>query len=723
MTKGAETRSGRHRATPARRGSRTSRAEGATASARARYAWPLACAAIFALALIWRLAYLARLSRTPLFGDLIVDAADYWNWASALRAGAAQSTPFYLGPLYPTWLWLMRSALGDEIRTVLSAQSVLGAVGCALIADAARRLTRPAIGFAIGIIAALYSMAVFFDGLILMEATLWVLLAWLMWWVCANDWRVAGAARYALTGATIALIAEGRSTGLVLLAPAALLLPSWRDGARRMAGGAAAMLAAFAIVAAPAAIQNHRLSGQWIPFTYNFGYNLYVGNNPEATGTDVTITGTQSHIGATQSAVIGGGEADGREYLRSSQHLALGPLESSNYWANLAWRYMRANPAHAAALHARKLAMMWSAHEYAQIENADEFDQLAGPLGAPFVGTFAFIGVLAVAGLARLRAAGRRAWFVASSCAALTAVAAVFFVTDRYRHSLVPGALVLAALGLDAIWLAWKSRARRDVLTVIALLALGLIVTRLPIPHLGGYKYEWGLEVDLGGRWLKRGKPDLAITYFQRAADLESHIHFEGGITGAMERTQLYVNYGRALSQLDRTAESLTWFERADAIAPDDADVVSSLAAAYRRLGRDAEAAPLEKRLQSLAGGSGLLFERQGFEAARAGSFASAESLFAQAVALDPTLFDAWGALIRLRVQRADLAAASATLARSRAAGLPEAPSNAYEALIAAIQGDRDQALRALARVPKAALDADPTLAQVVAIARQHVGF
>jgi tetratricopeptide (TPR) repeat protein len=686
-----------------------------------RHGWAILCAALFAFALIWRLAYLARLERTPLFGDLIVDAQAYWTWASALRAGATQSSAFYLGPLYPTWLWLLRSVLGDEIRTVLIAQALLSAGAVVLIADAARRLTRPSIGLAVGAIAALYEMAVFFDGLILMESLLWTLFALLLWWVCAVNWRQARAAQFAALGGLIALISEGRSTAAVLLAPALLLMPWRRDALKPALGAAGAMLAAFAIVAAPVAIQNWRAAHEWIPFTYNFGYNLYVGNNPEATGTDVTITGTQAQSAPAVAPAVGGAAADGRAYLLAVEHVDLSPAASSAYWARKALRWIATHQARAAELYARKLAMLWSAHEYPQIENADEFRLLAGPLGLPWIGSFACVGVLAVIGLLRVRPGGRAGLFLVASAAALSLVTAAFFVTDRYRHSLVPGALLLAALGMDAIRAAWSARSIRDAQIVTLMLALGIAITHLPIPHLGGLKYQWGLEVDLGARWLRHGRADLAITRFERAAALErsGRVSFEGGTTGAMERMQLYVSYGDALMRLDRAGDALAWYERAVTITPDNAQAVAALAAAYRRLGRVADALPLERRLGALAGGSTLAIQRQAFEAAGAGRYARAESLFVIALSRDGTQFDAWGALMRLQIQREDYTTARATLERARAAGLPQPESDAYGAFLDALEGHRAKAAERLARVPQSAIDADRALAEVVAWTRR----
>ena len=83
---------------------------------------------------------------------------------------------------------------------------------------------------------------------------------------------------------------------------------------------------------------------------------------------------------------------------------------------------------------------------------------------------------------------------------------------------------------------------------------------------------------------------------------------------------------------------------------------------------------------------------------------------------------DAWGGLIRLQAQRGAWSDAHATLERARRAGLTDPALAAYEALLAASDGRRDDAKRDLARVPAAAVQHDQTLADVVRVTRSMLG-
>jgi Tfp pilus assembly protein PilF len=520
----------------------------------------------------------------------------------------------------------------------------------------------------------------------------------------------------------IGLLAEGRATSALLLLPAVpLVMGVWggaessaRPGvARRLLG----LVAAFLLVVAPAAARNAVVGHEWIPFTYNLGFNLYAGNNPEATGGFSTITGTQW---AGRSPEDGGRGSDGREFIRASQGLDLSPAASSAWWAQRARRFITAQPSRAALLGLTKLGMMWSRREYPQIENADEYAALAGPLGYPVAWSFALAGSLGLAGLLLAWQRGAAERFLIAWVLALTLAVVPFFVTDRYRHQLLPALVLLACVALDEAWRAWRARVPASRRRVGLALALGLVVVMLPAPGLSRAKYAWGLALDLGTRWLEQNRPDLAAKEFERALEMErtGAVRRMPGATAGIERASLYYNYATALHLMGRDAEALPSYERAVAEAPDGAPELAALAQAYLRAGRAPDAERLDTRLASVAGGAGRLLLAHGWQAARHGKTAQAESLFARAVDVDPGLDDGWTALIRIQVERQESERAASTLVAAAAAGLGGAQLHAHEALVAAARGDRVAAYRALGQLPERAITGDPTIAEVVRVTR-----
>ncbi|HUK62772.1 MAG TPA: glycosyltransferase family 39 protein, partial [Dongiaceae bacterium] len=288
------------RGKPARRA--TSRSAGTPAASRGEASpprglgstWSTTLAILFAIAFGWRLAYILRLAATPLGGSLTEDAQFYWTWsAHLLRHGFVGSNPFFLAPLYPYVLAPLRLALGDSVQRVLIVQAVWGAAAAVLLADAARRMTRPGVGLVVGVLAAFYENAVFFDGLVLTESLLFFLESLLVWWIAARGARAPRAWVAAVAGVLVGVIAEGRATSSLLLLPAAVWIAHaartgedgpaeherGTDAARSRAPlgpalpGIAALAAGFLLVTTPVAIRNYAVGHEWIPFTYNLGYN------------------------------------------------------------------------------------------------------------------------------------------------------------------------------------------------------------------------------------------------------------------------------------------------------------------------------------------------------------------------------------------------------------------------------------------------------------------
>jgi tetratricopeptide (TPR) repeat protein len=112
-------------------------------------------------------------------------------------------------------------------------------------------------------------------------------------------------------------------------------------------------------------------------------------------------------------------------------------------------------------------------------------------------------------------------------------------------------------------------------------------------------------------------------------------------------------------------------------------------------------------------GAAGAHLVDRGYDAASDGRFAEAESLFAAAVRANAHDGTAWGALIRVQVQRRALERARASVDRYRQAGAPAAVARLYDAFVLAAAGEGARARAALADVPEAVTRSDPTLGWV----------
>jgi hypothetical protein len=481
---------------------------------------PLILIMLFLIGAAWRLLYLARLSKSPLAWTMFDDARIYWAWSGRIAEGKLiGDSPFFLAPLYPYVVGVLRSVGIAEPSAILSVQALWGAAAAVLLADAARRLTTPFIGVTIGVIVSLYEMAVFFDALFLTESLLFFVSALLLWLVMRVDWQTGRWSAAVGLGLLIGLLSSGRATATLLLVPAALLV-------RRRPRNLAALAGAFLVTLLPSLLHNFVTAREWIPFTYNSGLNLYIGNNPKATGTYVPIIGT----GGQPQGLDAGMELDGRDYLRKSTGRSFSPAASSSYWTERAIEFVREQPGRALQLAFTKLAMLWNSREYPQIENVEEYRQFAAPIGIPLVGTFFFLGALALAGTVFSWSAGDRGRFLLGYVTMLSLGTIPFFVTDRYRHALIPACALLAALALQVVWSAWRrGYGRWRAMTPVL---VGLAIVHLPTPGPTIEQRTANLAKNTGARlflagWTaaQAGQWDKAEAAFSQAVDADPRLY------------------------------------------------------------------------------------------------------------------------------------------------------------------------------------------------------
>lgn len=679
--------------------------------------WRATLGILFVAALALRLSYLDRLARSPFWGSLDADARLYWDWAtSLLEHDFKGSTPFFLGPLYPYLLAVTRGVVGNSVGTVLVVQAFLGAASTVLIADASRRLTTPTCGALVGALIAGYQMAVFFDGLILMESLLFALNALLLWLAVRAPWNPPSFRFMAVLGILIGVLAQGRATAVLLLVPVALLTGTTLMWTRAAATRVGLLVGGCLVMAVPSTVHNWIVAHEWIPYTYSLGYNLCAGNGPEATGSFVNPTAMMPLQPGIERPAEGGVAGDGRVYLRMIEGRELSPSESSRYWAGRALTYVAEHPARALKGAGEKVLMFWNRQEYSQVESVDVFRAVLGPIGLPVIGSFAFLAILSFGGWRPMWGRGPPGRVVIGYVLAVTVGIIPFFVTDRYRLHLVPGVALLAAAGIEQVL---GRRRWRDLLQLAPALLLGATVVALPVRGYDKDRLAWETASTLGERWLARGRPDVALEELSKAVRIDEAGRLRGAQTAQARvlRADVYGNHATALMQLGRPKDAVVSCERAYALVPGMREA-SALAVAYAVTGSIERSRVLFAQIGMPARSAVDVLLREVALADKAGRKSQVEGILRAAIALDSTQTVPWVALIRLQVQLGRFDDAGNTLLRAKAAGLGDAAFFAHQALVAATRGDLLQASRALGRVSPAAGDSDRSLRPVLDFVR-----
>ncbi|HXG51262.1 MAG TPA: tetratricopeptide repeat protein [candidate division Zixibacteria bacterium] len=468
------------------------------------------CIAVFACALVLRLIYLYQIEAIPLFYHLAGDGLAYDEWARRIAAGDwIGDGVFYQAPLYPYFLGLLQLALGHDLGAIRFVQVLMGALSCAVLFLAGRRLFSRSAAVVAGMLLAIYAPAIFFDALIEKSVLDLLLLSFLLF-LLARSMEEQRRNLWITMGAVAGLLALSRENALILV----LVVPAWIGlfFASTSAGArlrwCALFLAGLLLVLLPVGLRNFAAGGEFKLTTSQFGANFFIGNNPAADGTYGSVR-----------KLLGEPQLEGRDAVRLAERAMgrnLNAGEVSDYWFDRAVDYIRGHPLDWLRLLGRKWLMVWNARE---IEDSDDFYiyQQWSPL-LRFLGWFSHFGLLAplaVAGAWLTLRHWRRLAVLYAVALSLAASVALFFVFGRYRYPLVPVLALFAGAALVESAALWRQGLWRRFGAALAVFLVAAVPVNWPIrgvrgPGPGGYN-------NLANAYYKQGRVDEAIETARKA--------------------------------------------------------------------------------------------------------------------------------------------------------------------------------------------------------------
>ena len=383
-----------------------------------------------ALGLVLLLGFAVRgMAILVLKAPLVSDSAAYFEMARTLVAPGAMRDTFgnaaFYSPGYPFALAFAFSIGGAKLGAALALNLALGLASLLLTYVLARRATGDSVlaliaaaGFAVLIPAVAGSAFVLRENL-----SVPLLLGFTLAAVVLLDTRrprlVAGAAGLLYGAGMLA----GASVILTGAAVAVALL--WRNRPWRETGAAAfAFAAGAALMLGPWLAHVDRTLGRPV-LTTNGPFNLYVGNNPAATGRFVSMRDTP--LGAEWRA------------MRARD----GELRATDRLGALAVEHIRTHPVQTGALALRKLALFWSP------DFPDSADQSHGAMvtALRWAEGIQHLLIIALGGFAvaqwRRRTKAERLILVTIAC--FWAIHAAAYVMPRYRLPVLPLLLISAA--------------------------------------------------------------------------------------------------------------------------------------------------------------------------------------------------------------------------------------------------------------------------------------
>jgi 4-amino-4-deoxy-L-arabinose transferase-like glycosyltransferase len=388
---------------------------------------------IFGVALALRLGYAAFAEPPPISDELYYDGLA-WNLAVG-KGYTSGGVPVAYWPIgYSAFVAFFYIIFGHHYLPVIIAQCALGAGTAALLPLLAREFVPTGAARAAGLIVAFWPNHVAYASrLFPAEVLTFAVLA-----VALISFKMRGY-RGAVLGGALAGITT-------LAAPVVIVLPAVvlgadlfrRVGLKKACARAVIFAAVAALAVAPWAVRNRRVFDAFVPVSTNGGVNLWIGNNPKATGAYNFPTARTNPL-----------------YMTS------GELERDRVGRRLAWYFIRKERARFLMLAVPKFV-----HTYASDISAFQLEGIARGI-EPAVSARAFAARLAqsyyaliwagfVLGLIKLK----RRMFAASAedgaplaallvwPVALTLVYMLFFGAERFHLPMVPFMVVLAGAAI-----------------------------------------------------------------------------------------------------------------------------------------------------------------------------------------------------------------------------------------------------------------------------------
>jgi hypothetical protein len=332
-----------------------------------------------------------------------------------------------VSPLYPyVVLPFFYRLTGVNMSITLVIQAILDTLTVLLIYLIARRIYGVRAAAYAGLAAAAYAPFIIYQGQLLSESLLSLLIAAFFLALVAGD-ASPGLKRAIAAGALLGLAVATKPNCLVFAPLAGLLIfhrSSW--SLRRALPAVAALAASAVVVLLPFAWRNYRSVGEFHLVRGNSGIMLYMGNNPSA-------------IGVYQQPA----DAAAMEIERRAEGLSLSGRD--RLYREAALEFIRNNPKHALSLLWRKFILFFGSTEIPNNLSVKFVRQTTFLKPNAFV-TFGLVLPFAAAGFLISRKF-RGSWFLAGQ-ALIYSASIIVFVVGRYRLAIVP--LVMPAAGFAA---------------------------------------------------------------------------------------------------------------------------------------------------------------------------------------------------------------------------------------------------------------------------------
>ena len=514
-------------------------------------------------------------------------AVPEWKRAEQLPDPEIGSRPYLRPPGYPWFLAATYAVSGGAYEAPRVAQILLGLASIFLAWRIGRRIAGPAAGLVFAALVAFHVSLVYWEAE-LHEPTLLVFLLLAAVVALARFGEAPSVRRAALAGALLGLGALVRPNVLLLLAFAAAWT-AWvaRGRGVRALPAAAGLLAAAAVVISPATIRNALVARDLVLITSNSGINLFIGNNPKATG---FVSGTLPGYGDFRTCY------DYPAIARKVERELGRPVsdsEISAHFTRKAIAFVRERPGQFLSLLGKKALLFWGPDEVSH-NKVEALDRENSPCcDACREGSRRFSRVRSSGSRSSDGRAGtgwRRAHrplreisvLVAGFTLAWFLSVLPYFAAERYRAPILPFLMLLASVAAVKIASLLFARRPGAAAAWAGAFALLLAIASVRVFPLEKNVAKW--HMDRGRAFGRDGRPDLALAEFEKVLADEPDAP-DANFSAAV-----------ALGALGRVDEAIEHYRLALAGRPNDADALNNLGSLLAQRGRLGEAIEVLER-------------------------------------------------------------------------------------------------------------------------------
>jgi len=196
------------------------------------------------------------------------------------------------------------------------------------------------------------------------------------------------------------------------------------------------------LVMTPWWIRNFIALGRWIPLTTTFGLQLWIGNNPNATGTPLTPSG---------KAVL----FQDKEFLERIHQL--NELGQAQLFREEAWRYIQEHPLRTFQLFLKKIYYFWWFSPQSGLWYPPHW-YLFYRLWYWIIVSLAVLGMGFGLKRAVLPEQREKIFLLMLFLLSISLFQSIFFVEGRHRLAIEPILLIFSAEGMRLVWMKIKKR-------------------------------------------------------------------------------------------------------------------------------------------------------------------------------------------------------------------------------------------------------------------------